>query len=304
MAFPVLMNARLPQQDSLLLKSDTVHLANDTVAAIIPTKDSIVFKKDSIPVASMQSYHAIMERALSECYSLNTKSIPVNTIYQLSVPGFDGNLFYLIFGVVLLLAMLRYFYSRYFSNLFRVFFNTSLRQSQITDQLLQARQVSLFFNLLFVITAGLYAYVLFDYFKLIHTSTPLLTIGVCVLSVTIIYFLKYVTLKFTGWLTGYQSAVNAYLFVIFLINKILTVLLLPFVLVIAFANNYLQYPAIIISLLMIGLMFLLRFLRSYGLLQKQIKVSRAHFFLYIIGVELIPLLLIYKAMVILLNKNL
>jgi len=56
-----------------------------------------------------------------------------------------------------------------------------------------------------------------------------------------------------------------------------------------------------ISLLMIGLLLLLRFFRSHGLLQKQLKVSGFHFFLYIAGTEILPLLLIYKGLLILVS---
>ena len=64
-------------------------------------------------------------------------------------------MFYLIAGIVLLLAFFKYFNSRYFTNLFRVFFNTSLRQSQLTDQLLQAKLPSLLFNLFFILSGGI-----------------------------------------------------------------------------------------------------------------------------------------------------
>ncbi len=128
-------------------------------------------------------------------------------------------------------------------------------------------------------------------------------IGICTMCLAVVYFLKYISLRFTGWITGYNEAANTYLFIIFLINKILGVLLIPFVIVIAFGREFLQYPAVLVSLIIIGIMFLLRFFRSYGLLRKDIKVSRFHFFIYILGVEVLPLLLIYKSLVVLFGKN-
>ena len=62
--------------------------------------------------------------------------------------------------------------------------------------------------------------------------------------------------------------------------------------------------AVIISLLLVGILFLLRFLRSYALLPNQLKVSGFHFILYIIGVEILPVLIVYKGLVVLLSKNL
>ena len=271
---------------------------------IISQIDSIQIRKDPVIVALADDYVSTLQRALKKSIFLNAHGLPVAAISKERRASFNDLLFYILLSLVLILAFLRFFYTRYFNNLFRVFFNTSLRQSQLTDQLLQAKQVSLFFNILFTITGGLYIYFLLSHYKWIVPSRPLLAIGVCTLSLAAVYFLKFLTLKFTGWLTGYREAVNNYLFIIFLINKILSILLIPFVIVIAFGAGFLQYPAVLISLLLVGLMFLLRFLRSYGLLQNQIKVSRLHFFIYIIGIEVMPLLLIYKGLMILLNKNL
>ena len=216
---------------------------------------------------------------------------------------FNDLLFYIMLVLLLFFAFLRFLYQRYFNNMFRVFFNTSLRQSQLTDQLLQAKQVSLFYNILFVLTGGLYIYFLLGHFKWIDTQAPLMAIGICTVCLAVVYLFKYASLRFTGWMTGYNQAAGTYLFIIFLINKILGVLLIPFVIVIAFGREFLQYPAVLVSLSIIALMFLLRFLRSYTLLRKDIKVSRFHFFIYILGAEILPLLLIYKVLMVLFDKN-
>lgn len=303
-SFPALLFSQLPQQDSVLVKGDSLSATKDSLLVKV---DSVTLKVDSAANAVLKistSYNSIIERALKESRYLNWGGQPVATVSKEMPALFNDQFFYVLLVVLLLVALLRYFFERYFNNLFRVFFNTSLRQSQLTDQLLQAKQVSLFFNTIFAVTGGLYLYFLLQHFKWVSTLDPLVTAGICIVTVAVIYFLKYLTLKFTGWLTGYREAANTYLFIIFLINKILGILLLPFVIVIAFGAAFLQYPAVLVSLLLIGLMFLLRFLRSYGLLRKDIKVSRLHFFLYIAGVEVIPLLLIYKLLMILLNKNL
>ncbi|MEP7111225.1 MAG: DUF4271 domain-containing protein, partial [Ferruginibacter sp.] len=198
----------------------------------------------------------------------------------------------------------RFFYTRYFNNLFRVFFNASLRQSQLTDQLLQAKLPSLFFNILFVIIGGLYVYLLLRYYGWISDQDFWPVLFYCTLSLGIIYLIKLITLKFTGWLTGFKEVTNTYVFIIFLINKILSILLIPFAVIIAFSMPDLVTAAVIISLLFIGLMFLIRFFRSYGLLQHQLKISRFHFFMYVVGIEIVPVLLIYKGLVLLLSKNL
>jgi cytochrome b561 len=297
--FPVLLSAQVTGADSLPLNVDSTIVVRDSSVTTINS----LKKKDSLPAVQSVSYDNIVLRALKGSSYLNFSAAPISKVIKQKPAGFVDITFYILIFVVLFLGFLRFFYTRYFNNLFRVFFNTSLRQSQLTDQLLQDKQASLFFNILFALTAGLYIYFLLSNTQWLTTQQPLTAMSACVLSVAVIYLLKFIVLKFTGWLTGYKEATNTYLFIIFLINKILSILLLPFILVIAFASPWLRYPAVLVSVVLVLLMFFLRFIRSYGLLHKQVKVSRLHFFLYIAGVEIMPLLLIYKGLMVLLNKN-
>lgn len=206
-------------------------------------------------------------------------------------------LFYVIAGLVLLLAFFKYIYNRYFINLFRVFFNTSLKQSQLTDQLLQSKFPSLMFNLFFVISAGLYAYLVLSNNRIIQENNWLIAFFAVTL-IGAIYLIKFCTLKFTGWVAGMVEVTNTYIFVIFLINKIIGIFLVPFIIILAFSSQPIVKTATLVSLMCVGLFFLLRYFRSYGLLQNQLKISKFHFMLYILGIELLPLLLIYKGLLV------
>jgi hypothetical protein len=185
-----------------------------------------------------------------------------------------------------------------------VFFNTSLRQSQLTDQLLQAKLPSLLFNIFFIISGGLYVYLLLLHFQLIQTNNKWILIFSSVALMGSIYFIKFCTLKFTGWVTGLKEITNTYIFVTFLINKIIGIYLVPFIIILTYSDNDIVKTVVIISLMSILIFLLLRFFRSYSLLQNQLKISRFHFMLYIIGIEILPLLLIYKGLMVYLSKNL
>jgi len=233
---------------------------------------------------------------------LNTDAEPVSLAVQLKSRRTKDNFFYLVTGIVLLLAFLKYFYSRYFTNLFRVFFNTSLRQSQLTDQLLQAKLPSLLFNLFFVISGGLYVFILLNYYEVIPAENNRVLLLSSIALLGIIYFLKFCTLKFTGWVSGLGESTNTYIFIIFLINKIMGIFLVPFIIILSFSDKPIVKTGVVISMMSIGIFLLLRYFRSYGLLQNQLKISRFHFFLYIAGIELLPLLLIYKGLMVYLSK--
>jgi Domain of unknown function (DUF4271) len=256
-----------------------------------------------IPVAINQ-YSQATQTILNYNKFLNSRGTPIAmAVKPKKINSIDG-LFYLIAALVLLMGIIRFFFAHYFTNLFRVFFNTSLRQSQLTDQLLQAKLPSLFFNLFFIVSAGTYAYFILWHYGFINGPHKWLLLGACILCLSCIYMAKYSALKFTGWVTGYKPSTDTYIFIIFLINKIIGVLLVPFIVLIALAQLPIANACALISLLVVVFLLLLRFFRSYGLLQSQLKVSQFHFFLYIAGVEIIPLLLLYKGLLILLGKNL
>lgn len=275
--------------DSLIAQPDTTQIqaiANDSI--------------DTVQATTVKERPALkLKNKL-----LNTDAEPVSLAVQFKKVKSKDTMFYLIAGIILLLAIFKYFNSRYFANLFRVFFNTSLRQSQLTDQLLQAKLPSLLFNLLFIFSGGLYVYILLVYYQLINDDNKWIMIISSIGLMGLIYLIKYCTLKFTGWVTGLKEVTNTYIFVVFLINKIIGVFMIPFIVVLAFSENNVVKIAAIISLMSIGIFLLLRFIRSYGLLQNQLKISRFHFMLYITGVELLPLLLIYKGLMVFLSKNL
>lgn len=284
------MFVKAQQPDSTQL-SDTGSVRKDAMQLVVPV-DTLVQPAIRIP-----------EYKLSNRF-VNTKDAPVSLSVEFRKEKNTDSLFYLITGIVLLLAFFRYFYNRYFLNLFRVFFNTSLRQSQLTDQLLQAKLPSLLFNLFFIISGGMYAYILLLHYGLINEDNRWLMIGASVAVLGITYLVKYSTLKFTGWITGLKDITNTYVFVIFLINKIIGIFLVPFIVILTFSDPVIIKIGVIVSLLSIGLFLLLRFFRSYGLLQNLLKISRFHFVLYIAGIEIIPLLLIYKGLMLYLSKNL
>jgi len=203
-------------------------------------------------------------------------------------------LFYYLIFLLILFGLLRRAFAKYFYDLFRVFFKTTLKQRQTQEQLLQSSLASVLMNSFFVLSAGLYVNFLLTYFDLVISDNFWLQYVYCVGALAAIYILKYIGLKITGWLFNVTSATDSYIFIVFIINKMLGIFLLPFLLLLAFTSDPLYSSAMIISWFGIGLFLIYRFILSYGALRKEVKLNSFHFILYILGFEVIPLLLIYK----------
>jgi hypothetical protein len=236
-------------------------------------------------------------------FLLQHQNEPVKNLQQLRKVVSKDLIFYILLGLFFYLAILRAAFPRYFGNLVRVFFNTSLRQSQLTDQLLQDRLPALCLNIFFACVGGVFLYLILNKFGISaynNWKVLLYTIP----AIALVYLGKYFILLFTGWLTGFKQEAGTYTFIVFLFNKILSLFLLPLAVVIAFADKSIAEIAMMISFIVVGLWLLLRFYRSYSLLQHRLKVTRFHFFLFIIGIEMLPILFIYKAAVLIMLKNL
>ena len=221
---------------------------------------------------------------------------PVYEIIAERKPMGKEVLFYILTGLVALLAGLRLIFPKYFKNLFLLFMQTSMRQKQTRENLLQNNLASIFLNILFMVSAGIYITLLVLYKHWVDLSfNHLLLYGVVFLFV--VYLVKYIFLAFSGWVFNVPEATSAYSFVVFLVNKVLGIILIPFVWIITFSPLPIKQVAITISAGIILVLFLYRYLISFGVIRTNLKVSVLHFFLYLCAVELLPLFLIYKLLV-------
>ena len=204
-------------------------------------------------------------------------------------------LFYGMVFLVMLFALVRLSFHKYFTDLFRLFFRTTLKQRQLSEQLVQAPLPSVFLNLFFLINAGLYLSFWIDHNK----ANPFVSFWWLLLYVTLgltfSYLIKFASLKISGWLFNVPNAVESYIFLVFLINKMLGILLLPILFVLAFSGEQLFPVALTISWCLIGALLGYRIFLSFQLIRRQIKVSGLHFLLYVLGFEISPLLVLYKA---------
>ncbi|MEN9963520.1 MAG: hypothetical protein RL582_615 [Bacteroidota bacterium] len=202
-------------------------------------------------------------------------------------------IFYLMLLLILFIGILRSGFPNYFSNMVRVFFNTSLRQNQLTDQLLQSKLPSLLFNVFFVMMSGLYLFIFLGRLKLIEISS-MSTLLYMVLFIMSMYLVKYFFMQLFGWFSGNEQAADVYVFMVFLVNKFMAIILLPLTMMIYYSEGAVKDFAMVCSVLLVIVFFLFRYIRSFVLLGQNLKVSRFHFILFILGMEILPILLICK----------
>lgn len=270
---------------------DTIRAAEIPQVQIdsLQLKDSLRIR-DSLRLAQQHIADSIQKRQAEE------KRLQLSNLKDGDKKTFVGKelLFYYLVLLLILFGLLRRVFAKYFHDLFRVFFRTTLKQRQTQEQLLQSSLPSVLMNAFFVLSSGLYLNFILTYFQLSITDNFWLQYGYCAAVLAVIYVVKFIGLKLTGWVFNVSSATDAYIFIVFIVNKMLGIFLLPFLLLLAFTKEPMYGSAIYLSWFGIALLLIYRFILSYAAIRKEVKLNSFHFVLYILSFEVVPLLLIYK----------
>ena len=277
------------------LDSSMTHPGNATGVAINDTASTTNTAAGILP--QIKSYQKVVDSLLLTNKYANAKEPAIFFIADKKEMTGKEFMFYALCVVVFILGMFKTFYSSYFNNLFRVFFNTSIRQTQLTDQLLQAKLPSFILNIFFALSLGVYVWLLFKNYHPPRLISNNLLLPFCIAGIGALYFVKYCILKFMGWMSGMQEAADNYIFVIFLVNKITGIVLIPFIVLLAFSAPSWTNYIVLSSLLVMGLFFLSRYVKTFGVLEHRFPLQPLHFVIYISAIEVIPILLIYKMVV-------
>ncbi len=286
---------RRPAVRPVFKKTDTLTLPavkkDSPLAMAAIVQDSVALEKPAPLAYRGESYKNIILK--NPLY--NFGAAPMPQLVAKREAGRESQ-FYLLCGLILFFALVRTLFGKYLQNLFAVFFRISMKQKQLREQLVQMPLPSLLLNLLFIFTGGIYAAYLLKYYGIFINVNQWLLLLYCAGILALIYLVKLLVLKLTGWVFHMEEATDTYIFVVFLVNKLLGIFLMPVIVLIAFADPMMVSVVITLSYILIFAFFSYRYLISYTAVRKEIKVSPFHFFLYLCAFELIPLVLIYKVL--------
>jgi hypothetical protein len=207
--------------------------------------------------------------------------------------------FYLLMFLVLMLGAIRLTDPKYFYNLWQAFKNPTLSSRQLKEKLQSATLSNMLMNIFFTMSVGAYVFYVVSNFTPHRPGNipPSLLITMLIAGVMVIYLAKYAAIRFSGWAFRVEGVTEHYLFNVFLVNKVLSVMLLPFIVLMAFADLEWSQPALMISLILILILFVSRYMRSWQAFGSFFQYSKFHFFTYLCASELLPLAVLMKLLV-------
>jgi hypothetical protein len=155
---------------------------------------------------------------------------------------------------------------------------------------------SLLLNVFFFASGGLYASFLLQRYGLNPLQSFWLLALYCCLGLAACYIVKFIGLKVLGWLFNMTEAADSYIFIVFVVNKMIGILLLPFLVILAFSMGNVYTVGLSLSWCLLAALLAYRLILTYGAVRNLVKVNPFHFFLYLCAFEIAPLLLVYKGL--------
>jgi hypothetical protein len=309
------------QKDTVLVAKDTITMVQDSLLVkdtlwvkYVPIIPKTFIQADawylqSIPRDINDSSFNILQLYLNyfakkkNTYQLYNQKVTASNaedvLYKIeqkfSLPDKDV-LFYAVIALIFLYGFLIQIAPQYIAKLFSQFSQSSLRMMQNREQLLQNSLASFIMNIGFIVSFSLMTtLVIFNAHLLpIHFWEGFFYMCLFFLG---LYTGKYICLTIAGYIFNTIELVQTYIFVVFMINKVLGILLIPFIGILAFAKPYLHPFAISGAGLLMVLLILYRYLFSLTSVRNKLHISSFHFFLYLCAFEIIPLLILYKLVV-------
>lgn len=203
--------------------------------------------------------------------------------------------FYLLILLFVFLGIIRFSNPKYFFEILQSFRKANLSNRQSKDKVLQKSFANFLMNLFFIFSASAFCYY---YFKQSLSSKTSIENGSLLLhsflGISVIYLGKYIVVTFSGWAFHVEQLTEQYLFNVFLLNKILGMLLLPFVFLMIFTSGVIAQFSMLLSIFLIVSSFILRYFRSWKVFSLFFNFSKFHFFTYICASELIPIAVLVK----------
>ena len=143
----------------------------------------------------------------------------------------------------------------------------------------------------FIVNAAIFAYlVLYN----LYNQSGWYIFQLCFFTILLVYVVRHIFLSLVSASFPIQKEVSLYGFTIQSFNLFIGIVLIPLNLVIAFGPENIAVSLIYLTMIIIGLLIVLRSFRGLLISSRWISTNLFHFFLYLCAFEILPILLLIK----------
>ncbi len=201
----------------------------------------------------------------------------------------------IVISIMIIGYLFSAFHSRFVSML-RAFFLIRFSNQLSREEYSLTHPVSAFLSLNFIISCSLFIYQSISsksVFYLTYESN-FSSFLIVVFCVTIIYLVKTVSIKILGFVLEKQLVANEYIFILFLVNQITGIGLIPIIIFIAYGKKSIESGFIYIGIAFLIFAFIVRIGKGIVSSLSSRQVTPFYIILYLCTFEILPLLLGFK----------
>jgi|AntAceMinimDraft_17_1070374.scaffolds.fasta_scaffold01289_4 hypothetical protein len=287
-------------QDSLLYNN--TYFFGDSIYTYQGEKAyKYINKKDSVDphkigVKQLDTIYSSNKLSLFKCHQLKSVNKNPICINQIRNNNEDFILGILIFCFVLF-AWIQVSFKKRFFQICKAFLSKDFVNQLVREGNLFKEYVSIFLFINFFASISLLIYITNLFLLNIQYYSKGLLLYIEIFSFVLIFFLlKIFVIKFTGILFKAKKESEEHILHMFLFNYIIGVTLLFLLVFIIYANK-IGIIVLYVSLVLTGLIYLYRLIRIGLIWSNNKKISMFYLFLYLCGLEILPLILLTKLIV-------
>ena len=284
-------------------QTDSLRQTDTAKNNIIPSATATSIKKDSVvvPVHKVNALTWQQDTAFNRFFF--NKKLPKNkqSVYAINVvrqPAHEDEQFYILAGLLLFTGIVRAAFPKYFITIFQLFFQSAQRQRQSKENIAQDVLPSFLLNLIFIFSGGLLLTAFIKNNDFLRPIPFLLLWMYACAALSVVYIVKSLFITFFGWSFGAEEPAANYRSIVFLVNKIAGLFFIPLLLLLTYSNGSGFTVLTTIVIVVISILLLYRYIVSLSMAGKKLNINPVHFFLYLCAVEILPLLVTYKALLI------
>ena len=204
----------------------------------------------------------------------------------------SGFVFWAMLLLLIFLALEITLYKSLINKVYRAFTNDNILKLLHREQRNVISFPYLLLYIFFFVSFGIFTFLAFNYFGFIPRRLDALLY--CITGIGLLFFLKHVLLKIVEIIFPVQKEIKQYSFSMVIFSSILGIALVPFNIVIAFASPSLVKFALFGGLITIFGITVFCILRGLFLASKYLSFHKFHFFMYLCTVEIAPVLVVVK----------
>ncbi len=225
-------------------------------------------------------------------HSLETQNANPLSINKLTPDWLLG----VILLVITILTWLRFVFNKNLGQIFDAFFSNSITNQIVRDENILVQRASVLLTIIFNLVAAVLLYQISNVYDLTpdYVGEGFTRFILYALLISLIYSVKFILLKLTGYIFNQDRSIATYIFNIFLINNVLGIFLLPIVIGLAFLPGIYSVFLIYAGGALALSAFIYRLIRGLIIGLSSSSFSPYYLFLYLCTLEILPLLLVFK----------